>query len=122
MRLSTALDCADPQAIGLPPGGQFAFGPMGKTLDRLHQLSIIAAHAPKESPDEVRENKAVPEISGKPEERMAEAAAVTHTQATGFIRGLGLLDSTMIVAGSMIGSGIFIVSGGISKQVGSPGS
>jgi APA family basic amino acid/polyamine antiporter len=43
-----------------------------------------------------------------------------HTNA-GFIRGLGLLDSTMIVAGSMIGSGIFIVSGGISKQVGSPG-
>ena len=52
---------------------------------------------------------------------MAEAAAVTETKATGFIRGLGLLDSTMIVAGSMIGSGIFIVSGGIAKQVGSPG-
>ncbi|HXG65822.1 MAG TPA: amino acid permease [Blastocatellia bacterium] len=41
--------------------------------------------------------------------------------ATGFIRGLGLLDSTMIVAGSMIGSGIFIVSSDISRQVGSPG-
>lgn len=52
---------------------------------------------------------------------MAEAAAGTETKATGFIRGLGLLDSTMIVAGSMIGSGIFIVSGGISKQVGAPG-
>src|SRR5499425_1226192 len=52
---------------------------------------------------------------------MAEAAAVTQTKTTGFVRGLGLLDSTMIVAGSMIGSGIFIVSGGISKQVGSPG-
>src|SRR5437660_490109 len=52
---------------------------------------------------------------------MAEAAAVTQTKSTGFIRGLGLLDSTMIVAGSMIGSGIFIVSGGISKQVGAPG-
>jgi APA family basic amino acid/polyamine antiporter len=52
---------------------------------------------------------------------MAEAAAVAHTKSTGFVRGLGLLDSTMIVAGSMIGSGIFIVSGGISKQVGSPG-
>src|SRR2546422_1200901 len=52
---------------------------------------------------------------------MAEAAAITQTKSTGFIRGLGLLDSTMIVAGSMIGSGIFIVSGGISKQVGSPG-
>jgi APA family basic amino acid/polyamine antiporter len=38
-----------------------------------------------------------------------------------FVRGLGLLDSTMIVAGSMIGSGIFIVSAEISRQVGSPG-
>ena len=52
---------------------------------------------------------------------MADAAAVTGSKSTGFIRGLGLLDSTMIVAGSMIGSGIFIVSGGISKQVGAPG-
>lgn len=39
----------------------------------------------------------------------------------GFVRGLGLLDSTMIVAGSMIGSGIFIVSADIARQVGSPG-
>src|SRR2546423_5463248 len=52
---------------------------------------------------------------------MADAAALAENKTTGFIRGLGLLDSTMIVAGSMIGSGIFIVSGGISKQVGSPG-
>ena len=52
---------------------------------------------------------------------MADAAVVAETKSTGFIRGLGLVDSTMIVAGSMIGSGIFIVSGGISKQVGSPG-
>jgi APA family basic amino acid/polyamine antiporter len=40
---------------------------------------------------------------------------------TKFIQGLGLLDSTMLVAGSMIGSGIFIVSAIIAKQVGSPG-
>jgi len=38
---------------------------------------------------------------------MAKAAANTQEKSTGFIRGLGLLDSTMIVAGSMIGSGIF---------------
>src|SRR5882724_4128750 len=38
-----------------------------------------------------------------------------------FVQGLGLLDSTMIVAGSMIGSGIFIVSADISRQVGAPG-
>lgn len=52
---------------------------------------------------------------------MAEAAVAVEDQKTGFIRGLGLLDSTMIVAGSMIGSGIFIVSPIISRQVGSPG-
>jgi APA family basic amino acid/polyamine antiporter len=38
-----------------------------------------------------------------------------------FVRGLGLWDATMIVAGSMIGSGIFIVSADIARQVGSPG-
>jgi APA family basic amino acid/polyamine antiporter len=38
-----------------------------------------------------------------------------------FVRGLGLLDSTMLVAGSMIGSGVFIVSAEISRLVGSPG-
>jgi APA family basic amino acid/polyamine antiporter len=42
-------------------------------------------------------------------------------QEAKFIRGLGLLDSTMIVAGSMIGSGIFIVSADIARQVGAPG-
>src|SRR3982750_475819 len=52
---------------------------------------------------------------------MAEAAGVAQTKTHGFIRGLGLLDSTMIVAGSMIGSGIFIVSGEIAQRVGSPG-
>jgi len=34
---------------------------------------------------------------------------------------LGLWDATMIVAGSMIGSGIFIVSADIARNVGSPG-
>ncbi len=38
-----------------------------------------------------------------------------------FVQGLGLLDSTMMVAGSMIGSGIFIVSADIARQVGSAG-
>jgi len=51
---------------------------------------------------------------------MAEAAVAVE-EKTGFVRGLGLLDSTTIVAGSMIGSGIFIVSAEMSRQVGSPG-
>jgi basic amino acid/polyamine antiporter, APA family len=37
------------------------------------------------------------------------------------IKGLGLFDATMIVMGSMIGSGIFIVSADIAHQVQSPG-
>jgi len=40
---------------------------------------------------------------------------------TGLVKGLGLLDATMIVIGSMIGSGIFIVSADIARQVNSPG-
>lgn len=36
-------------------------------------------------------------------------------------RELGLLDGTMLVAGSMIGSGIFIVSADIARNVGSAG-
>lgn len=40
---------------------------------------------------------------------------------TTFKQSLGLLDSTMIVAGSMIGSGIFIVSSDIAQNVGSAG-
>ncbi|HRE57510.1 MAG TPA: amino acid permease [Candidatus Kapabacteria bacterium] len=35
-------------------------------------------------------------------------------------RSLSLFDSTMLVIGSMVGSGIFIVSADISRQVGSP--
>src|SRR5882762_10404393 len=38
-----------------------------------------------------------------------------------FKQSLGLLDATMIVVGSMIGSGIFIVSADITRNVGSAG-
>ncbi|MFT3886185.1 MAG: amino acid permease [Flavobacteriales bacterium] len=37
-----------------------------------------------------------------------------------FDRSLGLLDAVMLVAGSMIGSGIFIVSAGMLRGLGSP--
>jgi APA family basic amino acid/polyamine antiporter len=40
---------------------------------------------------------------------------------TEFHRGLGLFDSTMVVVGSMIGSGIFLVSAEMSRYIGSPG-
>ena len=38
----------------------------------------------------------------------------------GFVRALTLTDATMLVAGAMIGSGIFIVSADIARSVGSP--
>ncbi|MGB8799168.1 MAG: amino acid permease [Candidatus Acidiferrales bacterium] len=46
--------------------------------------------------------------------------AVT-SQAPTFARGLGLFDSVMVVVGVMIGSGIFIVSADMSRQIGSAG-
>src|SRR5437762_14368231 len=42
-------------------------------------------------------------------------------QQIDFKRSLGLIDATMIVAGSMIGSGIFIVSADITRHVHSAG-
>ena len=38
-----------------------------------------------------------------------------------FVRALNRVDATALVAGSMIGSGVFIVSADITRQVGSPG-
>lgn len=43
------------------------------------------------------------------------------TSSKEFLPTLGLFDATMIVAGSMIGSGIFIVSADITRNVGSAG-
>jgi APA family basic amino acid/polyamine antiporter len=39
---------------------------------------------------------------------------------TGFVKGLGLTSATTLVMGSMIGSGIFIVSAEIAREVNSP--
>ncbi len=50
----------------------------------------------------------------------APALAAT-TLDTEFKRGLGLYDSTMVVIGSMIGSGIFIVSAEMARNTGSAG-
>src|ERR1043166_5653470 len=56
---------------------------------------------------------------------MAETALPVTTQTkkeeTGFVRAIGLFDGTMIVVGSMIGSGIFIVAADISRLTGSAG-
>lgn len=48
------------------------------------------------------------------------AAHETHKHSE-FVKALTLTDATMLVVGSMIGSGIFIVSADISRTLGSPG-
>lgn len=50
----------------------------------------------------------------------ADPSAATALD-TEFHRGLGLYDSTMVVMGGMIGSGIFIVSAEMAREIGSPG-
>src|SRR5215204_6572705 len=48
-------------------------------------------------------------------------ARMSKAAPSNLLRGLSLLDATMIVVGSMIGSGIFITSAESSRLVGSPG-
>src|SRR5512140_1824224 len=48
-------------------------------------------------------------------------ATTATTRENGLVKGLGLVDSTTLVMGSMIGSGVFIVAADISRQVQSPG-
>src|SRR5690348_17525232 len=56
----------------------------------------------------------------EPAELNASAPASVDRE-TGFVRELGLFDSTMIVIGVMIGSGIFIVPADMARNLGSPG-
>jgi APA family basic amino acid/polyamine antiporter len=51
---------------------------------------------------------------------MSQSATTTKSDQ-GFVRGLNLFDSTMVVVGVMIGSGIFIVSADMSRLINSPG-
>jgi len=45
----------------------------------------------------------------------------TRAEEAEFSRGLGLFDSTTLVVGVMIGSGIFLVSADMARLIGSPG-
>src|SRR5438309_6459998 len=47
--------------------------------------------------------------------------ATTQQPRTDFVKALSRLDATALVVGSMIGSGIFIVSADILRQVHAPG-
>src|SRR5262249_28104253 len=62
-------------------------------------------------------------MANSPARTAVKDGHVQHVTAldTEFHRGLGLYDSTMVVVGSMIGSGIFIVSADMARNIGSPG-
>src|SRR5437588_12335361 len=60
-----------------------------------------------------------PRLAAKPTD--CGDSMTTAAKPATFQQKLGLFDATMLVAGSMIGSGIFIVSAGISQDVGSSG-
>src|SRR5215472_15139694 len=54
----------------------------------------------------------------RPASTPASTAPVANPE---LVKGLGLTSATTLVMGSMIGSGIFIVSAEIAREVGSPG-
>src|SRR5512147_2025437 len=50
----------------------------------------------------------------------AVSTDATPHSGTGFVKAMTLTDATMLVAGSMIGSGIFIVSASMARELPSP--
>src|SRR3982751_1831016 len=50
-----------------------------------------------------------------------QAQKASTQQDPELVKGLGLTSATTLVMGSMIGSGIFIVSAGIARDTNSPG-
>jgi basic amino acid/polyamine antiporter, APA family len=59
-------------------------------------------------------------IDTKPPAPIASDWEIHRQQDKELVKGLGLTSATMLVMGSMIGSGIFIVSSEISREVNSP--
>jgi APA family basic amino acid/polyamine antiporter len=57
-------------------------------------------------------------MNSTPEVPSGTASDARHST---LVKGLGLFDSTTLVMGSMVGSGIFIVAADVSRQVQSPG-
>lgn len=85
-----------------------------RSIEKLARAKeLIARESGKETDGAARRRSP----TADPKESTDRVAAVAH----GFSRGLGLYDSTMIVAGSMIGSAIFIVAADMSRQLGSSG-
>jgi len=66
------------------------------------------------------DNQGVLRSDSQPALRNDNLAAVPGEAAPGFVQGMGLFSATAIVMGSMIGSGIFIVSADMSRTLGSP--
>lgn len=58
---------------------------------------------------------------GEPNEIVLDRSDTKEAEKEGFVKGLSLLDTTTLVIGTMIGSGIFIVSADIARIVKSPG-
>jgi APA family basic amino acid/polyamine antiporter len=57
----------------------------------------------------------------EPTDASGQVKGVGVPDSKTFARGLGLFDSVMVVVGVMIGSGIFIVSADMARQIGSAG-
>jgi len=59
--------------------------------------------------------------TGKPERVDELGSESINRVQTSLVRALGPIDATMIVIGSMIGSGIFITSAESARLIGAPG-
>jgi APA family basic amino acid/polyamine antiporter len=82
------------------------------------------AHYPEQSTDLSLPARAVDipcEFPYRSRLSLSNDSSAVHPEHRHLNRSLGLFDSTMIVAGSMSGSGIFIVAAEMSREIGSAG-
>jgi basic amino acid/polyamine antiporter, APA family len=85
-------------------------------------LTCNLAHAPHESLATTPSPAVTTEARTDPDDAtgVMTAAGATPPAPAEFVKAMSLTDATMLAVGTMIGSGIFIVSAGIARAVGSP--
>ncbi|MBA3673321.1 MAG: hypothetical protein H0W68_15020, partial [Gemmatimonadaceae bacterium] len=82
-------------------------------------LSPTFCGIPQEAPPAIADDDTLA-FSAPCMSRSAASTDATPQSDSGFVKAMTLTDATMLVAGSMVGSGIFIVSASMARGLPSP--
>src|SRR4051812_7266484 len=106
---------ARPRQPARGPAHRNAAAPSERSIARSRDRARPAGNRIHRTPHAGRARRVASRVRrGRPD-------VVSEPTSNGFVRVLTRIDATALVIGSMIGSGIFIVSAGILREVVSPG-